>query len=49
MVKSEVGEVMRKLLVMLALVATIFWAMPAMAEDCVDMELGARVITSDPL
>ena len=39
---------MRKLLVTVAILAVALWAVPAMAEDCVDVELGAQVISGDP-
>jgi len=39
---------MNKLLITFAALALVLWAVPAMAEDCVDVELGAQLVTGDP-
>jgi len=39
---------MRKLLVLITVLTLAMWTIPAMAADCVDVDLGANVISSDP-
>ncbi len=40
---------MKNLLVLFSVLAVAFFAAPASAEDCVDVELGAEVVESDPV
>jgi len=39
---------MKKLLLTFAILALAVWAMPATAQDCIDVKLGARVVAGDP-
>ena len=45
---DEGGEAMRRLLVLITVLTLAMWTIPAMAADCVDVDLGANVISSDP-
>ncbi|MFO7915018.1 MAG: hypothetical protein R6U43_04945 [Candidatus Krumholzibacteriales bacterium] len=40
---------MRKLIILFSVLAIALYAAPASAEDCIDVELGAEVVETDPI
>jgi hypothetical protein len=40
---------MKKLMILMSILAIAFYAAPASAEDCVDVELGAEVVESETI